>query len=297
MKNNKILTLYFLVATLYLVGCTDEILKSNYDYVPDASKLPKVTLSIRTIGGAAVTCTGNAVFGSDTTIIERGFVCSTDAEFKAGFISAVSDENIFSGFVKGLNQQTDYFAKAYVITRNGIAYSGLQTFKTRKLVNILDVNVDNLKDYSDLFSFIDKDGDKYGWELADYNEEKTQTCFVSYSWYNNKVLTPENYLLFPPFTFSSTVTHPQLTVSLEVGDENYPAEVFKIIASDKPITLANSSQATELYKGTLTKEGIVKTVFLPESLVGKTAYLGICHFDCTDNFALIYTGHKIVVSQ
>lgn len=296
MKKNIIKLFGLLIATSFVfVSCTEELLKSDYDHVIDASKLPSLDLAVSQITGSTVNCAGSLTINGDTAIIERGFVCATNSEFTENKVSAKADAS-FSTVIEDLSGATNYYVKAYIITSNGIAYSQTLTFKTRALVTLLDYNLSNLSSNYGDYSVIDKDGDNKNWSPTYYDTQKTQICFISYSWYN-AALTPENYLLFPAVTLPADIIFPKVVVSLEPADLDYPGEVYKIIISDSPITSDNCQSVTQLYKGTMTKDGAVDNVVIPDSYIGKTVYLGVCHFDCSDNYALIYTGHKIIVTQ
>jgi hypothetical protein len=139
MKKNimKFLASLFVVA-FATVSCTEDVVKSDYDYVPDATKLPAVTLTLGEITGASVECFGvYTPAGTDTTLLEKGFICATDADFTAGVVSVKNDSANYHGIVSGVKELTDYFVKAYVITKDGIAYSEVLTFSTPMLKNPL----------------------------------------------------------------------------------------------------------------------------------------------------------------
>lgn len=137
MKSNIYKYLMFVVSSVLLFSCTDEIKKSDYDYTPDPSLLPTVTLTVGDITGSTVACEGSATFKSDTTVIERGFICATDLDFTEGVVTQKVTGTDFSATVEGLTELTDYYVKSYVITHNGIAYSDVATFSTPMLKNPL----------------------------------------------------------------------------------------------------------------------------------------------------------------
>lgn len=293
-KHLKIFALAIL-ATL-MASCADEIVKSDFDYVPNASKLPSVTLTIGPVTGSSVELTGtlSKVAESDT-YIEKGFVCALDADFKIGVITK-SIKAEFDTIVSDLKGDTEYFVRSYCLTPDGVSYSEVSIFKTRKLVVLADVNLANMADYSSLFSSIDNDGDGNDWVLTYYDEEKTVQTFFSYSWYE-KALTPDNYLLLPKIDIPTGVILPEITISLEPADTDYAAEGYKLVILDEPITKDNLASATSLDSGKLTAAGLVKKIAIPEMYVGKTVYFGLAHTDCKDEFALIYKGHKVQVTQ
>jgi hypothetical protein len=132
---------YILFAVIFaftFISCDEDVLKSDYDYVPDPSKLPSVSLTLGTITGASVQCAGSITFvGQDTAIIEKGFVCAQNVEFTLGVVTAKNESAEYVSEVAGLQELKEYFVKAYVITKNGVAFSDVLTFSTPLLKNPL----------------------------------------------------------------------------------------------------------------------------------------------------------------
>lgn len=127
-----------IIVAFATVSCTEDVVKSDYDYVADATKLPGVTLTLGEVTGASVECFGvYTPVGTDTTFLEKGFVCATNAEFTAGIVSMKNDSANFHGIVTGVTELTDYYVRAYVITKDGIAFSDALTFSTPMLKNPL----------------------------------------------------------------------------------------------------------------------------------------------------------------
>lgn len=139
MKKRKLFlnNILIFIIPIVLISCENEILKSDYDYQQDATKLPDVSLVIGEVTGASVSCTADMSFKGDFNIIEKGFVCSKNLEFTNGVISKPIKTTNFQGALIGLDELTDYYVKAYVITKNGTAYSDLQIITTTKFINPL----------------------------------------------------------------------------------------------------------------------------------------------------------------
>jgi hypothetical protein len=139
MKKNimKFLASLFVVAFAVTACTEDEVLKSDYDYVPVPELLPSVTATLGEVTGATAEMSAVITFNGDTTLIEKGFVCATDIDFTKGVVSAkiVGDE--FAGVVENLKELTDYYGRAYVVTLNGVVYSEVVTFATPLLKNPL----------------------------------------------------------------------------------------------------------------------------------------------------------------
>ncbi len=286
------------VALLVLAGCSDELDKSDYNYfVEGGSTQPILTVAVSNPLGTTVDYTGTLDLASypDSSVLDMGCMCSTDSLFRYGVIANSADDfSELTGMVDGLEANTNYFARAYVMTNNGIAYSPAVKFKTRVMKMLLDYSVDSLKQKQSAFSSIDKDGDGEGWMWDFYDEEGTKEAFISFSWYGS-ALEPENYLLFPAVSIPSEGVFPTMSVKLEPADPKFPFEVFKIVVSENPITAENCRDATELMVGTLAPKEKAYSVNLPASYIGKTAYMALCHYNCSDNFALLLKGYKVAL--
>ena len=140
MKKNiiKFFSSLFIVAVVATSCTEDEVLKSNYDYVPVPGQLPSLTASVSgDITGSSAVMSGTITFNGDTAYLEKGFVCATDVDFTKGVVSAKIAGANFSGTVEGLKELTSYYARGYVVTKNGVAYSDVVTFATPMLRNPL----------------------------------------------------------------------------------------------------------------------------------------------------------------
>jgi hypothetical protein len=126
------------VVAFAVTACTEEeILKSDYDYIPVPAQLPTLTAAKGEVTGASVDMTGTIAFNGDTAVFEKGFVCATDADFTTGVVSKKIVGATFAGTVEGLKELTNYYGRAYAITKNGVAYSDVVTFATPMLRNPL----------------------------------------------------------------------------------------------------------------------------------------------------------------
>lgn len=155
-------------------------------------------------------------------------------------------------------------------------------------------NIDEMADFEELttvfatFTNLDKDNDGYPWQAAQVVDGEGQPTgdisVTSASWVSTGALTPENYLVMPP---QALATDGKINFTVKAQDPDYPADKFKIIISDSEITLANCRDAEALHTHTLADGNqYSKEIDIPASYNGKTIYVGICHFDCTDAFRI-----------
>ncbi|MDR3188112.1 MAG: hypothetical protein LBT94_02875 [Prevotellaceae bacterium] len=293
----KYIYLLLSLAILASSSCTDDALsKADYDFTPSAAALPtSVTVSPSNVGAFAATLSGGVTFGADTSFLQKGFVVSATADFeKERVLKATA---AFQVKVGSLESGTTYYAKAYVVTYHGTKYSDATPFTTKSVTPILDLQtatspLSDWETFEGAATTIDKDGDGYNWEFITYDEEKTQGAIISYSWYSNNALEPENYLLLPSVAL---VTDGTFLVTLEAANPNYPAEKVKLVISAEPITADNCANAEVLAEHTL-EDGEPYTIegAIPESYNNSTVYLGVAHYDCSDNYAVVVTGVKVV---
>jgi hypothetical protein len=296
----KYLYILLTVAAAFAASCTDEIPnKADYDFTPDPAALPTVGLTLGAVGPFDAALTGSVTLGSDTIVLQKGFVYATTADF-ANEKAVVANQQTFQAKIANLESGATYYAKAYVATHNGVAYSSPVTIATKVVTTIFDIqtatsSVSDWLAFGNEITTIDKDGDEEDWMLTYYDDDHTQAAFISFSWYSNTALTPENYLLLPPY---SIVTSGIFIVTIEAADPSYPAEKVKLIVSDAPITADNCRDAEVIATHTLAN-GNPYTISadIPASYDGKTVYLGIAHYDCTDQYALVLTGIKVVHAE
>lgn len=293
----KYIYILLTVVALFPASCADDILnKADYDFTPDPAALPTVGITLGEVSVYTATVTGSVTFGSDTTVLQKGFVVSATADFAKETVVKANTQ-AFQSTLNQLESGATYYVKAYVATHNGIAYSSASQFTTKAVVALFDIqtgtsSIDDWTAFGSAISTIDKDGDGQDWELTYYDAGQTQACLISYSWYNGSALTPENYLLLPAYTISTSGI---FIVTIEAADPDWPQEKVKLIASNAPITADNCRDAEVLATHTLA-DGDPYTIQaeIPEEYDGKNVYLGIAHYDCTDKYAVVVTGIKVV---
>lgn len=144
------------------------------------------------------------------------------------------------------------------------------------------------------WTFIDADGDGYGWWYNTYSNYSAAThsgdgIICSSSFYNDPgiALTPDNWLFTPPVNLSSKSNYLSFWVAPQ--DPSYPEEKYGVYISTK--ASANEESCTELLTETLYKlenrdDYLNHVIQLPEKFNGKVAYIAFRHFDCTDNFQM-----------
>ncbi|MDR0581574.1 MAG: hypothetical protein LBG31_01285 [Prevotellaceae bacterium] len=127
-------TIYILAIVLAFAGCTDELKKADYDYIPNPANLPAITIAIdqNSITGSSAGMSAQITFGNDPAFIEKGFVLSKTADF-ADFLAVTPDAQhapVLKATADKLDDETQYHVKGYVLTKDGIAYSAPLTFTT-----------------------------------------------------------------------------------------------------------------------------------------------------------------------
>ncbi|MDR1681272.1 MAG: hypothetical protein LBS12_05770 [Prevotellaceae bacterium] len=203
-----------------------------------------------------------------------------------------------SYYVEGINTYgTGAKSDAKAVTINACGSSNI-LFEVN-MATSSEAEWDSIAAYT---TFVDADGDGYNWGLYYMNEARTEFSFLSFSYDNPTAtpLTPENYLLLPGKYIG---TNAKFTFTVKGLDSNWAKEKFKVII----LTLDQVSgittiadlipilrSATVLHTHTLTNEDpYTQTLNIPSSYNGLPIFMGIAHFDCTDQFALQVTQVKL----
>ena len=139
----------------------------------------------------------------------------------------------------------------------------------------------------DSWTFVDDDGDSYGWEYYYGKAQVTHSGYgvlASASFINNYgALYPDNWAITPAFQLSSTENWLSFWV---VGqDPSYPAEPFAayLIVGEPSDDI---DDYTELYVGTASADCQQIVVEIDPEFNGKVVHLMFRHFDVTDMFRL-----------
>lgn len=298
--------LSFGVAAFLLVGCTEDVLKSDYDYTPNAAGVPAGVVSVAVTDTSVVEATvkGSVVpdtLTKDTTLLDWGYIYYTAemmAENKHHITSAKSTNKQFEFVVKltGLVPNTNYFCKAYAVNVDGISYGVERPFKTKPAKNLPYslLASDPLATWQGTaFTHIDADGDTRVWHLAYFNAPtNTEIGLRSHSWFNAP-LKPENYVILPPVKLGSAAA--KIDLDAQAFDGTYFGEKFKVVIATAPITtIAQAKAATAIYTEKLTTAvRTTKSINIPATYKDKVVWIGICHFDTTDEFAIGVTNIKV----
>ncbi len=306
--NKKILKslLSFGVAAFLLAGCTEDVLKSDYDYTPNAAGVPANVVSVAVTDTSVVEATvkGSVVTSAnikDTTLLDWGYIFYTAemmAENTHHIASAKSTNKQFEFSVKltGLVPSTNYFCKAYAVNVDGISFGVERPFKTKPAKNLpyYLLASDPLTSWQGTsFTHIDADGDARVWHLAYFDAPaNTEVGLRSYSWFNAP-LRPENYVILPPVKLGSAAA----TIDLDVQafDGAYFGEKFKVVIATAPITnIAQAKAAPAIFTEKLTSATrATKSISIPTTYKDKVVWIGICHFETTDEFAIGITNIKV----
>ena len=298
--------LSFGVAAILLVGCTEDVLKSDYDHIPDATKVPAgvVSLAVTDTSVVEVTVKGSVAADSltkDTTLLDWGYIYYTAAMLENNdhlIVSAKSTNKQFEFSIKLTNlvPGTNYFCRAYALNVNGITYGEELPFKTKPANNIPYqlLASDPLSVWQGTsFTHIDADGDGQRWSLAYLDGAAQQEIGLrSFSW-NSVPLTPENYVILPPLQLGAGQA--KMDLDVQAFDGTYFKEKFKVVIATSPITNAAQARAAQaIHTYTLTGAARTTRSFdIPPVYTGRVVWIGICHFDVTDEYAIGVTNIKI----
>ena len=139
----------------------------------------------------------------------------------------------------------------------------------------------------DKWTFVDADGDGYGWYLGDLESSGEDKCYdgthciVSASYdQDDGALTPDNWLISSSFNATEDAILFWYDVAQDAGwtDENYSVYVL-------PADYTDLNEATEVYNGMPGGEYELHKIKL-DSYAGQEIRIAFRHYDCTDIFRL-----------
>jgi hypothetical protein len=295
MKTTSIILSFVLLIGGVFTSCQEELVDaSKYEIKYDFTRVPTTsTGSAIKVSAAYAILSGTAA--SSDSILDCGIMVADNEDFNnPKVVSAEMDGGDFQVKVDKLEYTTVYFFRSYAVNQvAGGVYGETQTFTTNEGLVPFEISTEDstVEAWSNAgFTTIDKDGDGNEWSFEFANEDSTQAYYTSYSW-NESAFTPENYLLLPAISY--TGVDGAFSVDLVALDPDWYEETFKIIISENPITVDNCQDAEVLFSSTLPDgKPYNMTVDIPASYEGKTIYLGIAHYDCSGNSAIILTGCK-----
>lgn len=304
MNMKRIMFKYFLslgLALFVLASCNDEdVLKSDYDYTPNASQLPTGVVTGDVSSFDVVEAVVNGTVAADTTLLDWGVVYYTlelglDKALVATAKTATDVKFSFTSKLSNLIPNTTYFYKTYALNVNGIVYGDEKTFKTKPAAALPFqlLASDAASVWSAVpFVSIDADGDNQKWGLAYLNAEKTLIALRSYSWFNAP-LKPENFIIMPPIQLGSKAA--AVNYDVLAFDKDYFEEKYKVVISTAPIgTAAQARSAEAIHTEVLSGPSAVsKSITIPEKYKGKVVWIGFAHFGVTDMYAIGITNIKI----
>lgn len=229
------------------------------------------------------------------TVIRKGFVYAThENPTIADEIIEIKAWNELSHKLSNLDNGVTYYVRAYAENKMGLTYSNEVSFSTPSVVKteIVNVKFPESGALPEGWTVLDKDGDGHTWG---WEEDGLWSYSYRSSW--GGTLTPEDYLITPPVTIPETAEQVDLDFMIAVY-KSYYQEKYRIIVSDKPITLENCQSAEVVRDWTPLTENHVSLQFQQETVdltkfAGKTIYIGFVHGDCTDLYALVLESIKL----
>jgi len=307
--NKKILKSILIggIIAIIFASCAEDVLKSDYDHIPDPAKVPGgvVSLAVVDTGIVEVTVKGSVTANAitkDNTLLDWGFVFFTAdmlarGEYLVASASRTKTQFEFSVNLPHLMPNTYYFCQAYALNVNGIAYGEVLPFKTKPPQSLpFQLLVSDPKSVWDRanFTHIDADGDGNIWELAYLDgDEQMEIGLVSFSWWDNLALKPENYVFLPPLQLGNSPA--KVDLDIEALDPGYFAEKFKVVIASAPVANAAQARSAQVIDS-YTLQDADRTTFtfvIPSAFIGRVVWIGVCHYDSTDEYAIGITNIKV----
>ncbi|MBN2636498.1 MAG: hypothetical protein JXR61_09525 [Prolixibacteraceae bacterium] len=281
-----------IVFILTVVSCTEELVKSDYDYMINPDNAPAGVVSGEVSNESAVSALITGSVAADASLLDWGVVYYTATspdDFMVKSAKKISNSLSFEIALTGLIPGTDYKCKTFALNNDGIAYGDELSFQTKSAQSLpFSISAeDPVEIWLGIdFTFIDADGDGMGWVIYE------GIGLESYSW-DDVPLTPENYVILPPVQLVND--NATISLDLEAGDTGYFEEKYKVIISTAPIiNSADADAAIILFEEVLSSpNSYTQTIEIPEEYEGKVVWIGIGHFDVTDMYSIIVSSIKI----
>lgn len=183
-------------------------------------------------------------------------------------------------------------------------YSG-NTLRDTLIVNVIDCAVTTFpyhmgfesNDNTDCLTFIDHDGDGYGWEpcpIEGYGIGGSD-CYISASYNNLGPLTPDNWMVLPQMTLT---VGKRYTLSWWDGaaTPDYYNEHYAVYVSTAGSSISNFLGTAPVFQTTLTTNSYtLRTVDL-SAYAGQTINIAFRHYNSIDVFWLLIDDINIVES-
>lgn len=247
-----------------------------------------------------------ATDGSVETILQGmdgayypGYPTRSNVIFKAQYNDEEDVLDILNGTTQR-NSTSTYYMWLYYDNgmRTGyIGFSGIPTV-LEPYVPVVDPNTyiyqEGFEDGITGWTLLDADGDSNNWFWRNTKAHYGDYCLSSASW-NTSAFTPDNYAFTPAIELTAN-NYISFWVSASTPGSGYDMEHYGVYITEVAPTLDNVSSAVELLAQTYpngtpveqTSAGYQHFVLpVPSAFEGKTVYIGIRHFDCTDQEQLV----------
>ena len=149
------------------------------------------------------------------------------------------------------------------------------------------------------WTYIDSDGDGYGWQAGSSNvgfttHSGTGLLYSQSYDSNHGALTPDNWAFTPGITLAS---ENYLSFWIAAQDSDYPEEHYAVYITDQAPNASNLASCVKLHEETINGADAATPVetsgkyrrfiiAIPSQFANKTVYIGFRHFKCTDMFYL-----------
>ena len=162
------------------------------------------------------------------------------------------------------------------------------------------ISTSSFEDGADGWTSFDVDGDGYGWEYktdadstryVDYSGYESEGCMASASYFDDKDIEPENYLVSPAIEIESRYHNPVIkwfagNTDKENFFENYSIYVYagedELNAENIKTKVEDASVSALVYSETLQSNEYVQGVAaIDNSYVGKTVRIVFVHHNCS----------------
>ena len=181
-----------------------------------------------------------------------------------------------------------------------------ETATASATVSILECSVQSLpftcgfeaSENYDCWTFIDADGDGYGWDLeywAGTNAVRTGSAAAASASYINYigVLTPDNWMITPQLQIPAEGA--TLNYYVRTYQQEYPDDFYAVLVSTTGTNTADFTHT--IYSGTAAQASYYLKSFDLSAFAGQNIYIAFRHYNCTDVFWMLIDDLQVIAGQ
>lgn len=181
-----------------------------------------------------------------------------------------------------------------------------ETATASATVSILECSVQSLpftcgfeaSENLDCWTFIDADGDGYGWDLENWagtNAVRTGSVAAASASYINNIgaLSPDNWMITPQLQIPAEGA--TLNYYVRTYQQEYPDDFYAVLVSTTGTNTADFTHT--IYSGTAAQASYYLKSFDLSAFAGQNIYIAFRHYNCTDVYWMLIDDLQVIAGQ